>query len=147
MQTLSVGGATVATMAGRIVADLAAADPAAPDYILLNLGANDVSALPAEATWKADLATVIDGMNAKWPATKVYLMRPWRRGEATDCDTLAGWIADVVAARSAWAFMGPDERVFLENGDDGVTYTSDGIHPNAAGYALTAAQWKATLGY
>lgn len=145
---LGVSGITTANMAARITADLALRGTDwNRAWLLVNLGANDVAALPAEATWKADMGAILDGYHAKWPNGKAYVMRPWVRGEAADCNTLAAWIADVVAARSTWAFVGPDERVFLEGGDDGATYTSDGVHPNAAGAALTAAQWKAAMGY
>jgi lysophospholipase L1-like esterase len=141
----TIGGSTVAQWASAIAASLAAIADARTD-VLLNLGANDVAALPAEATWKANLGTILDAIHTKWPNTQVYIMQPWRRGYASQCNSLATWIGDVVATK-AWSHVGPDERVFLENGDDGVTYTSDGIHPNAAGYVLTATQWKATLGY
>lgn len=144
---LSVGGATAASWAAGITSGLAGVTNNVR-WALINLGANDVSALPAEATWKADMATILDAINAKWPLAKVYIMRPWRQGEAADCNSLATWIADIVAARSSWAFVGPDERVFLENGDDGATYTSDGVHPtDPAGYLLTVDQWKTVLGY
>jgi lysophospholipase L1-like esterase len=68
-------------------------------------------------------------------------MRAWRRDLDAECNTLAGWIDDIVALRSD-CHVGPDERVFLENGDDGATYTGDGTHPNAAGYQLTADEWR-----
>jgi lysophospholipase L1-like esterase len=87
---------------------------------------------------------VLAAVHTKWPACQIYIMRPWRRGEAADCNTLATWIADIVALLD-YAHEGPDERVFLENGDDGATYTSDGIHPNEAGSALTAQQWRTLL--
>lgn len=144
----SVGGATVASRAGTIAADIAALGPIQNlTHALVNLGANDVGGVLVEATWKANLAAILDAMNGAWPNAKVYVMRPWRRGYATECDSLATWIGDVLATRGTWAFVGPDERVFLENGDNGVTYTVDGVHPNAAGYTLTAAQWKTVIGY
>jgi len=139
---------TVTSMKPLIDADLAANTNPFVQFAVVNLGANDVVAgLPAEAAWEADLGYILDAIKVKWPAAKVYVMRPWRRYYAAGCNTLAGWIATVVGARAAWAFVGPDERVFLENGDNGATYTDDGVHPNAAGYSLTAAQWIAVLGY
>lgn len=147
IETIARPGYTVAQMKALVDADMAAwaSDPV--QSVLFNLGANEMGILPAQATWEANLAYILDAFHAKWPAVKVYLMRPWRRGYAADANTLATWINNVVTARAAWAFNGPDERVFLENGDDGVTYTSDGVHPNAAGYALTATQWQTALGY
>lgn len=138
-------GQTASQMAVRIAADLAAVT-GTPDYILLNLGANDVVALPAQAIWKADMETIISACLAKWPNTQIYIMRPWRRSYATECNSLATWIGEIVAAHASGVHLGPDERVFLENGDDGVTYTGDGVHPNAAGYQLVATQWRTALG-
>jgi lysophospholipase L1-like esterase len=142
---LGVGARTAATGATEIAAELATLTYT-PDKILFNLGANDVAALPAEATWKADMGTILDAMNAKWPSAQIYIMRPWKRDEAADCNSLATWIGDIVTARSTYCHLGPDERVFLEGGDDGATYTADGIHPNAAGYTLTANQWISVAG-
>jgi len=142
---LDVGGYTLSNAKSVIDANLATRFDN-PTWALLNYGANDVTALPTEAQWKSDLTYILDALHVKYPSMQVYIMRPWKRSEATDCNSLATWISDVVATRSSFAHLGPDERVFLENGDDGVTYTSDGIHPNAAGYALTAAEWKTVLG-
>lgn len=146
--TNATSGWTMANHAGAIATYIAGNSSAFnPDYIFVNIGANDVAALPAEATWKANALTVLDAYHAAWPSAQVYMMRVWRRGSAPACDTLAGWIADVVASRSTFAHLGPDERIFLENGDNGVTYTTDGIHENADGKALAAAQWLALIGY
>jgi lysophospholipase L1-like esterase len=141
----AAGGRTTAAARAAVDAELATKD-GTPDYILYNLGANDVTALPAQATWETNTAYILDAMHTKWPNAHIYLMRVWVRGEAADCNTLATWQDNVLATRSAWAHAGPDERIFLENGDNGVTYTTDGIHPNHAGYVLTAAQWKAVIG-
>jgi len=143
---IATGGATVASRAGTIAADLAAAI-GTPEYILCNLGANDVASLPAEATWKANYQTIINAARAKWGSVKIYIMLPWRRNYATECNSLATWIADLVTSNPGVVYAGPDERVFLEGGDDGATYTGDGIHPNAAGYTLTGTQWRTVLGF
>ena len=144
-RTLARSGYTVATMQDEIDTDLAAYTSVAPRYVLTNLGANDVVSLPTEAAWKADYQYIFSAMRAKWPNVNIYIMRPWQRGYAANCNTLATWIGDLVTANPGVCFLGPDERVFLENGDDGVTYTSDGIHPNTAGYALTGQQWAGVL--
>jgi len=122
-----------------------------PNYALINIGVNDLSAIQAttldEATWKASMPSILDDIHATHASCQIYIMRVWARTYGTECDTLAGWIADLVTLNSSFVHLGPDERVFLENGDDGATYTADGTHPNAAGYALSAIQWQSVLGY
>jgi hypothetical protein len=113
-----------------------------PYRILINLGINDCPSMPTEAAYKANYASILDALHAAFPTAKIICMIVWGRGYATECNTLANWQADVISTRSTWAKLGPDERIFLENSDDGATYTADGIHPTAAGYTLTAEQWK-----
>lgn len=144
---LALNGGTVALMAASIVADLAAVTDT-PTHILFNLGANDSLALPAQAVWEANLATILDAMHTKWPSIRIYVSRPWRRGApAGSLDSIATWINNVRATRTAWVFLGDDERVWLEGGDDGATNTSDGLHYSVAGAAAKAAQMVTVLGY
>jgi hypothetical protein len=110
------------------------------------LGVNDTTALPAEATWKANYLYIVDAMNVKWPNAIIYIAKVWGRTETADCNTLAGWIDDIVASR-AFLRVGHDERGWLEGGDDGVTMTTDGIHYSVAGNAECAAQWQSVMGY
>jgi len=49
-------------------------------------------------------------------------------------------------ARPGVAYLGHDERVWLEGGDDGATMTTDGRHYSAAGQAECAAQWRSVIG-
>ena len=58
-----VSGATAATLKTHVVDDLPAV-VGDVEIILLNLGANDVDALPAEATWKTDMAIIINAIRA-----------------------------------------------------------------------------------
>lgn len=141
---IAANNATVATQASTITADLSAA-VGIPDYVLINFGANDVAALPSETIWKANYNMIIDALQAKWTNAKIYLMRPWRRNYGVECNTLASWIADIIAAQGI--YTGPDERIFLEGGDDGATMTVDGIHPSPAGVIATAVQWQAAIGF
>jgi lysophospholipase L1-like esterase len=144
---LARGGSTVAIMLGTLTADLAASGRLTPNYILLNLGANETDSMPNMGTWETNYGAIIDALHAKWAAAQLYVMRPWVQGKDADSDTLAASIATVVAARPAFAHLGPDERVFLKGADNGATYMADAKHPNAAGYSLTAAQWAAALGF
>lgn len=139
-RAMAHNGFSVASVAGVIVADLATMTDT-PEFVLLNLGSNDVDdPLPSEATWLANYYIILDAIHAKWPSASCYIMRPWRRGYATECDTVASRI-DTIVSNRAFAHVGPDERGFLEGGDDGVTYTADGLHPTDAGYALMATEW------
>lgn len=142
-----VGGDTITAAAAGIATRLAAFDATSPASALCNWGANDVGSLPAEATWKANYLTIIDAIRTKWTSAKVYLSRPWRRGYATQCDSLATWIDDIVAARPGIAFVGDDERVWMKDGDDGATMSTDGVHYSAAGQTAKAAQMLTVLGY
>lgn len=131
--------------AGGFAAAAVASQTRIPTRILVTLGANDVAGTLVEATWKADYLDVLDRFHAAWPDAVVYLSRPWVRTATTDVDTVAGWIADIQAARPTFVQLGPDQRVWLENGDDGATLTTDGIHLSAAGQLAADPAWYAVL--
>lgn len=147
---IAANGATVAIREAAITTDLAARVDT-PNFILCNLGivdigSNEFNDSAARDIWVTKYQTIIDAIHAKWPNARIGILRVWARTyphlDLMD-DT---YIPQVIAGR-AWASLGPDERDFLENGDDGVTYTSDGVHSNAAGELLTAQEWKTWMGY
>lgn len=154
---IAVSGTGVAARAAVIDADLAARpDTPAPETIMVSLGTNDIGentfAAPAVATaWETNMGIIVDALHTKWASAQIYLARPWKPTEAlyaADADAMADTLIPNVISTRAWCHLGPDETVYLENGDDGATYIlppPDGIHPNEAGYAATAAQWKAVL--
>ena len=142
-----VAGYTTAQMKTKIDSDLASVTGTA-DKVSINLGANDVSALPAQATWKANMTSIVDSLRAKWPNCKIYIDRPWRQSYTTECNSLATWISDIVATYPSGVYVGTDERVWLENGDNGATYTTDGTHYTLPAGDLLCAQKKAqAMGY
>lgn len=143
---IAVSGATVASMRATVDADLLAAT-VVPDTILVNLGVNEMGALPAEATWRGDLEYILDAFHAKWPWAQAYVTLPWRRSADDDANTVAGWIATVVSARSGFAHIADDERVWLKGADDGAAMTYDGIHYSAAGNAEKATRMVTAMGY
>lgn len=114
-----------------------------------NAGANDVAreGEMVEVDWKGHYIHIIDLFRAKWPGTAIYIVKPWRRTYNANCDILAGWIDDILALYPSGVYAGHDERDWLENGDDGATYTSDGTHYNDAGQAVCFNLWKTILGY
>lgn len=113
---------------------------------LINIGVNDFGVL-ADPGWTTDMLVTIDALKSKWPTIQVYLMRPWKRGFDTDADTYAGYIDNIVAARSSFVHLGPDERVWLKGSDNGFTNTTDGVHYSAAGEAECVNQWLTYLGF
>jgi len=127
-----------------------AALPSVPMWVLIHVGSNDIATANDEgkqAQFEGDLGEMLDAIHTALPDVKVYCAKTWRRNYMAESNLIAGWIDNVLATRSSWAFVGPDGRVWMENGDDGVTYTVDGGHPNAAGYSLEASLWKTILGY
>lgn len=144
-----VNAATSVSLSASLDAWLAGIPPQEqyPDFMLVNIGANDLTNGTSQANYEASMGSILDRLHTAWPTTQILVMRPWRRSFNTQADNMAGWIATVLSTRGPWAAAGPDERIFLKAGDDGVTYTDDGIHPNSAGYTLTAAEWQAVMGY
>lgn len=146
----AVAGTTVASYLANNFTAMLAGMPDATDAptmrVLINFGANDVSAVPSEAKWTTDYLTLIDTVHAKWPVALIYIMRPWRRGFLAGCNTLAQRIDLIAAARPTFVFPGADERVWFEGGDDAVSRSDDGVHYNVLGLATCAAAWKTVLG-
>jgi lysophospholipase L1-like esterase len=140
---LGRSGYTLAQMYATIDADLAAITEQDPDYVLVNIGANDIApAAPAVngTTFQSQLGSVLDKMRAKWPNAEIYVANIYRSPNNGDLANINTWIDAVVAARS-WAHPGIDERTYLNN----AFYTDDGIHPNLHGYPYTAELWYGIL--
>jgi lysophospholipase L1-like esterase len=134
------------TLSGILAAGYAAMDTSKTDYIVVNIGVNDIAqGQNVEATWKANYLTLIDALHTLVPTAKLWLAKPWYRGHDAECSQMAGWIDDIVAARPGVAFIGHNENVWLKGADDGATMTSDGTHYSAAGMTEHAAQWKAII--
>ncbi len=146
---IGVGATTAGFWATQLATELAKNARADKDnhaIALYNIGVNDFG-FGSESQWIADVETVCDAIHTRWPACQVYLMRPWKRTFNATADTFAGRIDTVVAARSSFVHLGPDERVWLKSSDDGAANTTDGIHYSATGQTECAAAWKTALGF
>lgn len=142
---LARGSHTVAMLKALIDADVAAT--ATPDIVLVNIGTPDlISGLPTEAAMTTNYAYILDAMHAAWPSAAIYCVTPWRQGGDAAANTLAGWIAGVLATRD-WTHAGPDERTVIKAADDGAAATYDGVHYSSAGSYTMARAWRSTLGY
>lgn len=108
---------------------------------MINIGSNDLAGALVQSTIQANFLNIIDLTHAKYPSAPIYIAKPWRRGFNANANTFAGYIDNVMALRS-FVKSGPNEIIWMENGDDGATYSSDGIHYNAAGQLKCAQQWQ-----
>lgn len=140
----AVAGATTASLKTNIDTNLASVT-ITPDTILYNLGANDVTSLPAEATWKANTTYNIDAFRAKWPGKDIYIVKPGRKDYDTECTTLASWIDDIVALYASGVYVGIDEQIVIKAADNYAAYTLDGIHYSDAGQLAAASAWDTLL--
>lgn len=123
---------------------------------LVDFGVNDLATgnmVTPEAVFKGNYLAMIDSIRAKYPYSVFHLARPWRSQVSPNFsdanaifDTMAGWIEDIAASRPE-VYLGHDERIWLNNGDNGATYTSDGVHYNTAAQAEVTDQWLGELGY
>lgn len=115
---------------------------------LFNLGTNDFNSVRdgtyTEAAWESDLTYMVDAIVSKYPGIRVYVARPWRLGYDAEANTVAGWIATVVASRPAVAALGMDERAWMS----GAGMSTDGVHySDPLGRQEAARQWLTVLGY
>jgi lysophospholipase L1-like esterase len=145
---ISRGGYSLAAMKALTDDDLAARTTP-PDYVLFNLGTNETGGgdVPVvAATWKSDLAYMLDALHVKWPSAAVFVARPWQQGYSSQMvDMNDTWIPEVISTRG-FCSLGIDEFGILPLDDDGATLTEDGVHPNSAGQDAIAAAWAARIG-
>lgn len=146
-------GATVITTLAQLPGRISAAgfEPPAVQRVLINLGVNDAfdPLTPAQRiVWEDNYKAIIDTLTAAYPLAQVYIARPWKRGfTAGKADGIAVAIDNIVADRPGVAYLGHDERVWLEGGDNGATNTYDGEHYSAAGNVAILPVWMSALGY
>lgn len=140
------GGWTVAMRLANIATDLNGI-MGSPSDVVCMYGTNEMTSMPTEAQFKSDYLALIAAWHRKYPDAKVWLMKPWRRGKASEVVTIAAWIDAIVADPSCSAFtkVGADCSTFLPGTDDGASTTVDGIHPNRAGHILLAAAQAALM--
>lgn len=131
------GGTSVEDAAAAIEASLATAVMNQPTVAFCNIGANNLAGLMDETSFKTNYLAWVDVIHTRHPGVAIYCDKPWRRTKTALSNTMAGWIDWIVTQRE-FLHHGLDERVWLENGDDGATYTVDGTHYSAAGQTKKA---------
>lgn len=150
----AVGGKTVKYWRDNIDTRIAA-ETARPDKCVIILGANDLSAGadnytqdgadPTSAVWKANFAYILDALHTWNPSMEIWLGLVWRQGYDSACNTIDDTLIPAVMSGRAYCHLGMDERVYIKAGDNGATNTVDGVHPNAAGNVVYAAQYVTLL--
>lgn len=143
---IATAGWKISDIKGAIDAGLAALTTT-PSYIFINEGVNETALTAIESSYKSDYQYVLDAIHTKFPTAQIRMSNVWKRNwDVTVNANVNQWIDDLVALNSSFCTAGDDERVWLENGDDGATYTTDGVHYNAAGATEKAAQLVTILG-
>lgn len=128
------------------------ATPGTPEFVSLNLGINDVinGPMPAdEADFLVSGQGIVDAVHAKWASAKIFIDHVWASvtagGDTTKLATMNGYIDTLITSRNTFCYNGADERIIIENGDNGASRTSDGVHYNDVGCAVMAAAKEAAI--
>jgi len=118
-----------------------------PDYVLVNVGKNDVGSPPEAVAWNANYTYCLAAIHTKWPNAYIILEQPWRGDGDYDagCLTISARI-QAIATSLDYVLIGPDENVYFK--PNVATYSDDNVHINTtAGGAARAAQLQSIMGY
>lgn len=116
-----------------------------PFAIITDIGKNDMSAMPSQATFEANISYVFDAFHVKWPTSKIVIESPWRTGKTAESTLIKGYINNVIATRS-WATIGTDETGYFATAEGATpgSYSSDGTHIDTAAGTTARAGLLAT---
>jgi lysophospholipase L1-like esterase len=131
-----------------IVHELPDLDAYTPDFVSLLIGVNDVVRGEPEATYRENVAFILDDLLGRLPpnrilivATPDYTVTP--AGAAFpdapgDRETIARFneILEAEASERGIAFVPEIYAISQESGSDPTMVADDGLHPSAAQYAL-----------
>lgn len=141
----AVGGHTMTQAKAAIDATLAAANET-PELCFFNVGINNADSPPDESAFKADFQYILDAIHTKWPTTKIYIMNGvYKASNPPGCNTISGWLNDVLLLNSGYCYAWADERVWFA-ANMGL-YSSDGVHYTNAGAAEAARLGRVAAGY
>ena len=109
-----------------------------PNYMLIELGFNDLAFLNTPSGTLADAKTLIDNARAVDPTVKVLIANVVTRAPLCGFDNLNSSIAtynnDLAAAVPGWSTsQSPVKLVDVSSGYNSSTMTYDGLHPNGLG--------------
>lgn len=146
------GGLKASTMLSQMTTNAFESETDTPEAVLINIGTNDAShPITSESAFKTAYNGIIDLVQAKWTGVPIYCQHIYRADSAqtiTNSGIINGYIDDCIATQGAGVSLGPQDDVYIENGDAGATYLSaDKVHYALGAHALVAAQWMTVLGY
>jgi lysophospholipase L1-like esterase len=103
------------------------------DLITLHIGQNDIASSVTTADFQANLEKIVDLIKDLNPNTEIILCSISRRSDAyaNNVDPYRTVVANVAASRGLK--LCKFEDAWLQA--DTATYTTDGLHPNAAGHS------------
>ena len=109
-----------------------------PNYLLVELGFNDLAFINSPAGTLADAKTLIDNARAVDPTIKVLIANVVTRTPLSNFPNLNSTIetynSDLAAAVPSWSTTNsPVRMVDISSGYDPSTMTYDGLHPNGEG--------------
>lgn len=104
-----------------------------PFVLITCIGKNDMSAMPSQATFEANVAYCWDAFHTKWPSTKIVYEIPDRVGKNAEADLIKGYLANVASTRT-WVHVGPDETDYFRAAElaTPLSYSTDGVHIDTA---------------
>jgi lysophospholipase L1-like esterase len=126
-----------------------------PDVVLMHFGTNDVWNNVAPATILDAYSTVLASLRASSPKVIVFVAQiiPMNPSGCSACESrveglngqIPGWATSKSTASSP-IYVVDQHSVFVASSyQPNSMYTSDGVHPNAAGGQLMADKWDAAL--
>ncbi|MDZ7267057.1 MAG: Ig-like domain-containing protein [candidate division KSB1 bacterium] len=126
-----------------------------PDYVLLEVGTNDISQGDTPAQVRDDIAAILDAIHAYNPAIQTYLSTvvPRKDNAAKETATeqlnalLPALVSDKVAAGHKLVLVDNHSRLVADPNWE-TTLMADNLHPNDSGYELMATEFfNAIQGY
>jgi lysophospholipase L1-like esterase len=126
-----------------------------PDVVLMHFGTNDVWNNIAPATILGAYSTVLSSLRGASPQVIVFVAQiiPMNPNGCTACESrvealnaqIPAWATSKSTAASPIYVVDQHSAFVAASYKPSSTYTSDGVHPNAAGGQLMADKWYAAL--
>ncbi len=139
----NVKGSGFTTLTNSVASRLATV-PTAPTVLVLQAGASDTAASPAQLTSAA--GAVLDTVRRRFPSTRVIVVGPVAMEQPADGQLVRvnRTLAAVAKARKV-AFVDPIASGWITPANAGRLTSSTGFYPNAKGHAFLAERLEAAL--